>query len=77
MYLRLFNALTDATRALENDNPDHARNVMLVAQQDTEDLFTETEPDILVEPKTIDLRKERNKRRRASLKAKFTGETKE
>ena len=41
MYLHLFNAVTDALRALENGQTEHARLLLVEAQQQTEAHYVE------------------------------------
>jgi len=42
MYLHLFNAVTDALRALDEDRPEHAKVLLIEAQQAAESLYIET-----------------------------------
>ncbi|MBQ7566907.1 MAG: hypothetical protein IJT18_07290 [Oscillospiraceae bacterium] len=42
MYLKLFAATEDAINALENGQPEKARDLLVQAQQQAEDLYVET-----------------------------------
>jgi hypothetical protein len=39
MYYKLFNAITDALKALEQDNTETVREVLITAQQTAEELY--------------------------------------
>ena len=39
MYLRLFNRVTDATRALEAGDAERARQLLVAAQQESEEIY--------------------------------------
>jgi hypothetical protein len=41
MYYKLFNAITDALNALEQDDTETAREVLITAQQTAEELYIE------------------------------------
>jgi phosphate uptake regulator len=41
MYYKLFNAITDALNALEQDDTEKAREVLITAQQTAEELYIE------------------------------------
>ena len=41
MYYRLFNAFTDAIESIELENYDYAKDLLIQAQQDTEEMFIE------------------------------------
>ena len=41
MYYRLFNACTDAIESIELENYDYAKDLLIQAQQDTEEMFIE------------------------------------
>jgi hypothetical protein len=41
MYYKLFNAITDAVNALEQDDTEQAREVLITAQQTAEELYIE------------------------------------
>jgi hypothetical protein len=43
MYCGLFNAITDALNALEQEDPKTAREVLIHAQQQAEELYIEAE----------------------------------
>jgi hypothetical protein len=43
MYYGLFNAITDALNALEQEDPETAREVLILAQQKAEALYIEAE----------------------------------
>lgn len=43
MYLTLFNAITDAIRAMEAEEYERAKRILIKAQQNTETLFIEGE----------------------------------
>jgi hypothetical protein len=43
MYFGLFNAITDALNALEQDDSKTAREVLIHAQQQAEELYIEAE----------------------------------
>lgn len=44
MYLHLFNAVTDALRALEENHPERAKVLLIDAQQHTESIYVEHPP---------------------------------
>ena len=45
LYLTLFNALTDAIRCLDQQDPEEARRILIQAQQDAEEQYlSEEEP---------------------------------
>ena len=62
MYLHLFNALTDAIWAIDDEELTNARNILIAAQREVEDIYLNTEPDIKIETKTIDVQEEKNNR---------------
>ena len=41
MYYLLFNRITDAITAIERDDPEQARTILIRAQQDAEELHME------------------------------------
>jgi phosphate uptake regulator len=41
MYYKIFNAITDALKALEQDDTETAREVLITAQQTAEELYIE------------------------------------
>lgn len=43
MYLHLFNAVTDALQALEENRPERAKVLLIQAQQETEAFYVEGE----------------------------------
>ncbi len=45
LYLSLFNRVTDAIRALETEQPVLARQILIQAQQDCEELYLKQSPD--------------------------------
>lgn len=45
MYLRLFNAVTDAIEALRVGQPFQARDLLIAAQQETEEMFLSAEDE--------------------------------
>ena len=44
MYLHLFNAVTDALRALDEERPERAKVLLIEAQQKTESFYVENPP---------------------------------
>ena len=44
MYLHLFNAVTDALRALDENRPERAKVLLIEAQQETETVYVENIP---------------------------------
>jgi hypothetical protein len=46
MYLGLFNAVTDALNALEQEDSPTAREVLILAQQRAEEAYIEAEEDV-------------------------------
>lgn len=47
MYYTLFNIITDAIQNIEQQNYDEAKNLLIRAQQDAEELFISFEEDSL------------------------------
>lgn len=51
MYRKMFNAATDAIEAIRERKDDVALSKLIVAQQECEEVFIETDPDISLQPK--------------------------
>ena len=45
MYYTLFNAVTDALEAMEQQNYGQARELLMAAQQQSEEIFMDSEED--------------------------------
>lgn len=45
LYTHLFNALTDAVEQLENHNCDRAKDILIRAQQETEEMYLDAEEE--------------------------------
>ena len=45
MYYTLFNAVTDALEAMEQQNYGQARTLLIAAQQQSEEIFLDSEED--------------------------------
>lgn len=50
MYYSLFNSITDALNEMEHNNYRLAERVLKTAQEKSEELFVETEPNIRISP---------------------------
>lgn len=47
MYYALFNVITDAIQNIDQQNYDEAKDLLICAQQEAEELFISVEEDIL------------------------------
>lgn len=52
MYITLFNAITDALAALEDNDPDSAKELLIYARRRAEELYIEGEPESEAPPTT-------------------------